>query len=133
MNKVKNYALLIIFVVALVEGFILYTREPKVLKSVTYSSSKTNFTGATNATLLPNGNLTVSGSNLSVSTFSQNKTENTFNYNGIYAGISVISDLRTVRACGELSYVNRDIVATLGYTPSTGELNVGFMKSVIVW
>jgi len=133
MNKIKNCTLLILFVVALVEGFIIYTREPRVLKSVIYSSSKAKFTGATNATMLPNGNLEVSGSNLAIDTFSQNKQENTFSYNGIYAGISVMSDLQSVRASGEVSYVNRDIVATLGYTPSTSEIKVGFMKSLVVW
>lgn len=133
MERIKNFIILMLFIVSGIMAFMLYCREPKVTKSVTYITTKGKITGATHTTISPNGNITASGSNLTIDTNTQNYAQNTFNYNGIYAGFSVSTDLIAVRGCGELSYVNRDIVATLGYDPFNRIVNVGIKKSIFVW
>ena len=133
MERFKNYVIICLFIFALVEGFIIFCGEPKVTKSVTYITTKGKITGATNATISNNGNITASGSNLTIDTNTQNYTQTTFNYNGIYAGISCFTDLGSISASGEVSYVNRDIVATIGYNPFKKEITAGFKKSIFTW
>ena len=154
MNRFKDYALLILFIVCAVESFILYCKEPNVVKSTTYltkiESSTTiltlhtnaSITGATTATTLPGGGVAVAGSNLSINTASSSVSTATsqstaiskdiinYNWNAIYLGGVLTTDLSYG---AEVNYSNKDVNISVTYLINRKEFIGHFGKSIVVW
>ena len=142
MEKIKNYALIILAILAAVLGFIAF-KTPKVITRVEikevikYITSNTAITGATSATIGADGTTAISGSNLTIT----NTTTTTikekeivkekFSENAIFVGVAAVGITQDVAPFIDIKIDNYKF----GYSYSVfrREHNISGGVKVISW